>query len=68
MVLVLGIALAAVLLLMVFWRRHLGSLMQVASLLGALLLMIWLQNNGYLDGKGRQSPTPGGPVPMGAPR
>lgn len=66
MVPALGIALAGVLLLIVFWRRHIGSLAQVASLLAGLLLLIWLQDNGYLGGNphppfadGRSSPTPG---------
>ncbi|GEP11583.1 hypothetical protein MMMDOFMJ_3270 [Methylobacterium gnaphalii] len=64
MVPALAIALTAVLLLMVFWRQHLGSLMQLASLLAALLLMIWLQDNGYLNSKDRQPPVKDRPMPL----
>lgn len=68
MTLALGIALAVVLVVMVFWRRHLGSLMQVASLLGGLLLLIWLQDNGYLRGNGAPPLLDGSAVPQDRPR
>lgn len=68
MVPVLGIVLAGVLLLMVLWRRHLGSLMQIASLVAALLLMIWLQDNGYLRAKGQPPSAADRSMPMSAPR
>ncbi|GEP00475.1 hypothetical protein [Methylobacterium haplocladii] len=68
MTLVLGIALAGTLLLMVFWRRHLGSLMQIASLLGSVLLLIWLQDNGYLGGKNGRPPPQDSAMPRDRPR
>ncbi len=68
MTLVLGIALAGTLVLMVIWRRHLGALMQVASLLGSLLLLIWLQDNGYLGSRTGPPATMDRPMPTDRPR
>lgn len=68
MTIVLGIALAGTFLLMVFWRQHLGSLMQVASLLGSLLLLIWLQDNGYLDSRSGRPIAPASPALQDRPR
>ncbi|MCE4222375.1 hypothetical protein HCU64_01305 [Methylobacterium sp. C25] len=68
MVPVLGIILAGTLLAMLLWRRHLGSLMQVASLVAALLLMIWLQDNGYLNAKGKPPADADRQAPMSSPR
>lgn len=44
------LALLVVLVLMVVRRRHLTLLMSLASLIGALLGMIWLQDLGLLPG------------------
>lgn len=46
----LVLALLVVLVLMVVRRRHLTILMSLASLIGALLGMIWLQDLGLLPG------------------
>ncbi|MBD8907692.1 hypothetical protein [Methylorubrum zatmanii] len=48
--LVLSLALLGVLVLMVVRRRHLTILMGVASLIGSVLALIWLQDLGLLPG------------------
>lgn len=52
MVPVLVIAFLGVLLLIVVRRRNLGLLLQIASLIGAVLVLIWLQDRGLLNDRG----------------
>lgn len=48
--LVLSLALLAVLILIVVRRRHLTLLMSVATVIGSILVLIWLQDLGLLPG------------------
>ncbi|KQP75204.1 hypothetical protein ASG51_10525 [Methylobacterium sp. Leaf465] len=56
LLLLLSLLLLATVVLMVVRRRHIGRLTSFATLLAAVMLMIWMQNTGLLPGsQGRYS-------------
>jgi hypothetical protein len=50
LLLVLSLLLLATFVLMIVRRRDIGRLTSFATLLAAVMLMIWMQNNGLLPG------------------
>ena len=74
LLLVLSLLLLATFVLMIVRRRDIGRLTSFATLLAAVMLMIWMQNNGLLPGsqgrfsddRPRTSLDPPAPAPAAA--